>query len=450
MSQCAELSIDGSGPRPCVVKTARTPGARSRLEHEVTVLTAAQHPGVVTLIDVEDDGEVLRVRTVFCGSRTLANHPAQPVARVAGIIAALAATVGDLHDLDIAHGRISLEHVLLGADGRPILCGFGDASIGPSAASRRSDDVFALGTLMHTLLEHHGDEVAPIPPARFGRRSSWSGYQRRALLNLADQATSDDAALRPTASQLAQNIRSTVPDATLVDADGWAHPGSHATAGERDDGSPRRLLSAAGAVVASVAIVGIASGLLALAEPPEPATPPAVESSPASANSVTTTTSPHPVASPASAPTTTMPTTSVPDDPAPDHLALGCSTTSFTEAHGTLADGRPCPVPLRYAEGVLTVSDRHYHLGLEDAALAVGAFACDGRPLAAVLDRATGELFIFDRWAGDDRSVVATSHERIDGGNRLLAEPSGDQPCHRLVVLDRYGIRHVISTMEAP
>jgi hypothetical protein len=102
-----------------------------------------------------------------------------------------------------------------------------------------------------------------------------------------------------------------------------------------------------------------------------------------------------------------------------------------------------------YTDGVLTVDDRRYHLGLADAAIAVGAFGCDGRPHAAVLDRATGELFVFDRWAADDRPVAVPIHERIDGGSRLIAEPSGDQPCHRLVALDQYGIRHVIPTSEA-
>src|SRR5690606_7586995 len=46
-----------------------------------------------------------------------------------------------------------------------------------------------------------------------------SGYHRRALLNLADQASADNPLIRPTARQFAHNIRATIPGATLTEAE---------------------------------------------------------------------------------------------------------------------------------------------------------------------------------------------------------------------------------------
>ena len=73
----------------------------------------------------------------------------------------------------------------------------------------------ALGQLLRMLA---GDEIdlEPIPEWRGWRRKPrWQGYQRRALLTLADQATNDQRELRPTARALAAAIHDTIPDARL-------------------------------------------------------------------------------------------------------------------------------------------------------------------------------------------------------------------------------------------
>jgi hypothetical protein len=441
MSHRPELTIDGAGARPLVTKMATSPAARSRLEHELAVLRVAQHPGVVTLVDVHDDHTGLRVRTAFCGSRTLADVGSLPTARVAGVVAALATTVADLHDLGIAHGRLAPDHVLIASDGRPVLCGLGDASVGEAAALRRCDDVHALGCLLQSLLGQH-DDLVPIPPSRHSRRGAWSGYQRRALLNLADQATAEDPLLRPTARQLAQNLRATVPDATLVEHRTELPAGTATADGVRDRrDQARRLLPLTGSAVAAVVLAWAASGLFASAEPPpraqpaEPPTPDIVAPPPSESGAL------------ASAATTSSTTTSEPP-PGPSaarHEALGCATATDHE-DAALADGRPCPVPLRYADGVLTLGDEHFGLGLPDAAVAVGDFSCDGNPQAAVLDRSTGDLFVFEAWA-DTAPVVTPAIDDVAGGQRLRAEPTGTRHCHRLVTIDQHGIRHV-ATLE--
>src|SRR5690606_18962969 len=251
------LTIDGSGARPTITKTATDESARRRLAHEAEMLRRAEHPGVVTLLGHERDGEVEVLRTAYCGSRTLATTTSMSVARVAGTISALATTVADLHDMGLAHGRLTADHVVINADGRPVVCGFAEAVAGDAARSRRADDVAALGTLLHGLLAGH-DDLAPLPVSRFGRRGAWTGYQRRALLNLADQAACDDPMLRPTARQLAQSIRATVPDATLVDAHAPADsPLAHL---EADEPARRRTLP-----VPHLRMVGTAAALIAVA-----------------------------------------------------------------------------------------------------------------------------------------------------------------------------------------
>jgi hypothetical protein len=61
------------------------------------------------------------------GAGTLAERGDLSVEEVAGVGAALATTLGDIHRLGYAHLGVTPEHVLLDELGRPVLCGFGRA-----------------------------------------------------------------------------------------------------------------------------------------------------------------------------------------------------------------------------------------------------------------------------------------------------------------------------------
>jgi hypothetical protein len=111
-----------------VVKTASTEADRRQLASEAVALAGAAHPGVVRLLEVRDDALILgRVQ-----GGALSDRGPQPVEIVAGWGAALATTLGDLHDIGYAHGAIEAEHVLFDEAGRPVLCSFNRA-VGPGA-----------------------------------------------------------------------------------------------------------------------------------------------------------------------------------------------------------------------------------------------------------------------------------------------------------------------------
>jgi hypothetical protein len=98
----------------------------------------------------------------------------QPAEVIAGLGAAIATTVADLHDLGVQHGAIEGSHVLLDDEGRPVLCSFGRArrNLPRASADRyRRQDVSALARL---LLAHLDRGAAP-GIGRTLRRAAGSG-----------------------------------------------------------------------------------------------------------------------------------------------------------------------------------------------------------------------------------------------------------------------------------
>ncbi len=202
------MELVTSSEGPVVVKTARSPEGIASLRREADRLGRARHPGVVHLMSAEPG----RLELAWVGSHTLETVRLS-VPAAAGALAALAVTVADLHSMGIVHGRIDPSHVVIAADGRPVLCGMrgnepGTIEPGPA------EDVAAVGRLIDHLLGAHA-EPEPIPDRRWGRRA-WSGYNRRTLQLLADRATHEDPARRPTARALANAIMDAVPDARLI------------------------------------------------------------------------------------------------------------------------------------------------------------------------------------------------------------------------------------------
>ena len=123
-----------------------------RLRHEASVLGATQHPGVVELVGFTDEGGVAELRTVEVDGPPLAAADVLRPDEVAGLAAAVATTLADLHDSGLVHGAITSSHVLLGAAG-PVLCGFGAA--GPPTPNRQpADDVAALCSLVLERVDH--------------------------------------------------------------------------------------------------------------------------------------------------------------------------------------------------------------------------------------------------------------------------------------------------------
>ncbi|MCU1453765.1 MAG: serine/threonine protein kinase [Acidimicrobiales bacterium] len=213
-----ELILDDE-QHPLVRKRSTEPNDRRRLRHEAAILHAARHPGVVEVVRVEEVEQ--RAETVleltYAGPRTLEDAGRQSAGHVAGLVASLATTVADLHQIGIVHRRIEPSHVVLSDRGLPLLCGFGDAATlieGSDADAAIAADVLGLGVLLRALVGADGG-IEPIPERRWQRHPRWRGYQGRALLNLADVATQDDPERRPSARALATAIHEAMPEATL-------------------------------------------------------------------------------------------------------------------------------------------------------------------------------------------------------------------------------------------
>ncbi len=137
-----------------VKQSADHPDAEARLRTEAELLTRLDHPGVVQLVEL-DEGPPVRLLTAFVGPDSWARQaPAEPAAMIVGL-AKVASIVADLHDLGLAHGAIRAEHVLVGGDGRPVLCGLADASTDSEDAL--NDDCVALGELIRSLEAENPD-----------------------------------------------------------------------------------------------------------------------------------------------------------------------------------------------------------------------------------------------------------------------------------------------------
>ena len=203
MDMYVRLSEDDDGP---VVVKAASPAAEQRLRLEADRLARAVHPGVVTVVPgLGDDGDPPRaeLRTRYVGEPV--SSWAGTVASIAGLGAAVATTLADLHGVGIVHGRIDASHVLVGDDGRPRLCGFSH----PGGAEP-ADDIAGLALVLSQLL----DRARPASGGSLWRRSRGRSGER-ALRQALDRAADPVPGRRPTARALADAILLAVPSADL-------------------------------------------------------------------------------------------------------------------------------------------------------------------------------------------------------------------------------------------
>ncbi len=209
MSMLVRVTADDDGP--IAVKTATSDDDRARLGLEAQRLRRASHPGLVAVVGADPlsaDGEL---RTRFAGDPV--SQWTGSLAHVAGLGAAVAATLADLHEMGIVHGRVDASHVLVGHDGRPRMCGLSHA-----ADASPSNDVHALGQVLHDLLRRLPPEPKRLVGLRrHGPRPRGDGSERRALDRVIARALDPVATRRPSADTLAATILDAVPGAALPD-----------------------------------------------------------------------------------------------------------------------------------------------------------------------------------------------------------------------------------------
>lgn len=429
---------------------AKGPGGGERIRRQAEVLGAARHKGVVELVGLEGSGDRPVLVTALVDGPTLAAPLPLTREEVAGVMGALATTLGDLHEMGIVHGAVVPEHVLLGPGGQPVLCGFGSA--GPAGDELTpARDVAALGRLLRRLA---------------------TGPDARALRRVAEAATADDPDARPSAREMAGDIAAAVPGARLPVL-GKAQPDPavdlralvagarggrrgtrpraevdvprprslllgadpDATADDRrGDGPPtvttdprppvvrvpsRRRRSMGPLVAGAVAVVAVAAvGLVVLAPW---SSPPATTAAPEVA--------PPPTTRPAP-PTTVVTTTTT--DPVTKVRADCPEATAVLVAD---VDGDGCLDALRYTDGVLEAVGLRWALGRAGDQVTTGDWSCRGVRTVVLLRPATGEVFRFDGWAvGARESVTGAAVATVPGGQAVRAADVDRDGCHEVVV----------------
>jgi eukaryotic-like serine/threonine-protein kinase len=411
-----EVQVILDAERPAVLKTITGDDA-ARGEAEAARLAAAEHPGVVELLESSCDPERVELRLAY-GGRPLDAVARLSVEEVAAVAAAVAETLADLHGAGIVHGRLDATHVLLGAAGRPLLCGIGDGTGLRGEPAAPADDVAAVGRLLTGLLEGQ-DDLEPIPDRRWARRRSWNGWGRRALLNLADQATDAVPERRPSARRLAAELAAAVPAATLP-----APAPREDTPPEAGPDAGQRLQRAR---ITARAVEPGGSARRMGGEEPTPARGaprrrPARIAGAAAAVLLT-------VLGGARVTRPGAPDQPAPPPPAPASIA---STTVTTTAPATVPPPADVGDPLPRVEGrVVEVDGRRFEVGAPGDLVTVGDWTCDGTATAAVLRPRTGEVFVFSRWTRREALTVEPISV-VDGASHLSARRSG--ACDRLVV----------------
>ncbi len=517
------VELDAAGQ--VVVVKRRCDAAGEDTRREAQILEAARHPGVVDLAASVDSSGKPAVVTRWVGPHTLTAIGAMPLSQAAAIMAALADSVADLHDLGVVHGSITSEHVLVSADGRPVLCGFGrahllsselEAASGDGGTPTAEDDVAALGDLLRELV---GEEVdlEPIPDRRgWRRRPRWHGYQRRALLTLADQASHDERRLRPTARALAAAIHETIPEARLGPVQGapeiptgvlsagtsaYAGPGvspsavapaaESRAAGSRHDGvkrphplsifdhpeagpsplvapegaeaappltegrsvrigpllpnglpRPGNAQSRARAVPVMAALVGVALLLFGINE---------LLSPPGRRTATRSPTTRGPAPSPAPLRARIAPPGSSPRPPRPRPVRTSLHARPSHPCRPVPPssldlDGDGCPDPVRVSGTLVQVRDTRYGVGRPGDRVLVGDWDCDRQATPAVLRPATGEVFVFPRWAERGAPITVRPTARIGHAAGIEATRPDGNGCSQLRVRTTGGRVVLVST----
>jgi hypothetical protein len=449
----------GSGA-PVLVKSAADPAGRARLAAEADVLGRLAGLGVVRPIGFHDEGDAAHLHLAWVGPHSLATVTGLPPEGCAAVAAGVAETLAALHERGVVHGAVRPDHVLLAADGRPVLTGLAHA-VAPDAARPGSgpplspaDDVAALGELLVGLVSPT-DVGALVPERRAGRRRD--AGTRGVLLTLADRATADDPAARPSAAQLAVDLRALAP--------GRARPGSTAPSPSACPSPPAPRAADARArrrrVVTSATLVGLVGATAAAAWWLGPTPAPDAD---AAGRSPSTGSGADRSSERSTAPGARVPSTSTTPAPAPPSSTTSAPPTSTAPPRPRTpdptcppatppaadVDGDGCPEALRIEGETVTVGATTWVVGRAGDRPAVGDWDCDGRATVALLRPATGEVFVFGSWALPDAEVTVVAAAVVDDAEQVgPSDPDGDG-CPDLVAHRRGRPPVTVPVREAP
>lgn len=385
-------------PEP-LVKRASDAAGRNRLRREARVLQRARHPGVVAVLawhDRPDDAELSLARV---NGPTLADAPPADPTAAASVVAAVARTIADLHDLGIAHRRVGAEHVLLASARHPVLCGFGDATDQATTADRRAD-VAALIDLVE-LVAVSVDTTAGRSARRRARRL------RRVPVELRR------AAAPVTAGALAARLGRVSGPATT------RRPNVARPTGVRPGARPLPILRRFAALALVPAVV--AGALVVRARPVE-------RPSRAAAGEAAT----------GEAAAGTGPGSVGPNRPS------GTASSTRSSTAGPSSTTVPAPIDPGAAPTPRVVAGGStYEAGDPGDRIVVADWTCTGEPSALLLRPSTGDLWLFASLPAPDEAVVAQHVANVVGARDIVVDGI-DAACPPLVVTDERGTRHEV------
>lgn len=394
-------------------KAVGAPSGRAPLEAEN--LRRARGLRVPELIELISDGDTDILRVRWSGSHTLETVGATSVRTAATLMAEVADIVDALHGRGLSHGRLTPDHVLIDADGDPVLTGLAEAR--PLTVGSARADVEQLGALLTDLVAPLGDGD-PFAP-RWPQAASDDG-RRGAVLTLADAAASP--ATHMTAGDLRDGLRALIA------------PEARERSGRR---VPRRRRWAAIALGAILA-VGMAartggSGASAthLASGPASTVIPLITAP----STEPVSRPPSPSAAPSAPPTISAPqsTTRRPSSP-PEVRPTPRACPGAGGSHLDV-DGDGCPDDVRVVDNLVTVGGDTRAFGDDGDVAAIGDWDCDGRASVAVLRPTSGEIFVFPPWGARTDVITVAPVTRLPGATDLVGRLADGGHCHDLLAV---------------
>ena len=446
-----------------------------QLEHEAQLLGRLRHPGILRFVALEETADGGRaLHTEFVSSETWATRPLTVGEERAAAVAALAATVADLHDLGIAHMQISADHVLHGAGDRPVLCGLSRAD--EATPQNRRADTTALGALCYDdtvergplaeLLATVGDlcKSAQIEPRELARQLEAQVKRRQPSQPdvVAEAAPRERNSRRRAALGAVAVIAVIVLGVRLAPVGGGTETTLEITQAPHDaaQGAPGASsedgLTAPGEIRGPISVQApstafnddtapvSAQGADAFnstdASPDMPEvsdrTATLNNASPGVTPSVEQTTE-HPGAQPSETPSVEQTTEDAGAQP---------SETPGVEETAEHPGAQPSVAELPAAR-IVEHQGRSYAIGVRGDLVALGDWDCDGVSTPAIVRPSTGSVALFNDWPAAGQTLSMTVRWRVDSPVDVLAEHHHD--CDLLRIYTESGSR-LIDSRSAP
>jgi hypothetical protein len=450
----------GPVTRVVALKRLRAGGGAAdlaRIRREATVLTELDHPHIVRVLEVVEDGDGVALAMQFAPGGSLEDLLAERGRLAPGQVVAVAAPIAEAlasaHRRGVLHGDVKPANVLFTSDGEPLLSDFGVARtlghltsdqiagtaeyLAPElldgAQPDPSADIYSLGILCYRALVGRPPYTGAVPLAV--ARAADAGVHEPldavpgvpgTLAGVVEQAMDRDPQRRfATADEMARALRVTVP-AGEVRAPGPAatrahEPGDESTGATRTFGprpprpapaaprKPRRVPVLAAVGLAAAALLYLVRGPLAPADDGRPD-----DRSP------------------------DCPATEVPEDGADgqvvegDVTGDGCTEVGVYRSQ-SLPDGTVAMVLTIPFDGV----ESRFAMGDAGDQLVLGDWDCDGVDTIGLYRATAGAVQYFDVWPTVEQATYRpdTTEAVAVGGIATLDEGRGTgDDCDRIVV----------------